>query len=117
MEIVIANDGGGLQSKAIADDLIQSGQVLAVIGHGIDPFNQKAIESYEKEGLAILSPLTTSVSQTGKLTLKTIPLQDKSQEVLGSYLEAVAKTLANYAVSAEVNKTVLWNSFLHVLYQ
>nr|NCR45950.1 branched-chain amino acid ABC transporter substrate-binding protein [Microcystis aeruginosa SX13-01] len=64
LEIVIANDGGGLQSKAIADDLIQSGQVLAVMGHGIDPFSQKAIESYEKEGLAILSPLTTSVSQT-----------------------------------------------------
>ncbi|GCL51111.1 hydrophobic amino acid uptake ABC-transporter [Microcystis aeruginosa NIES-3804] len=107
LEIVIANDGGGLQSKAIADDLIQSGQVLAVIGHGIDPFSQKAIESYEKEGLAILSPLTTSVSQTGKSTLKTIPLKDKSQEVLGSYLEAVAKTLANYASKQENSPSVV----------
>lgn len=97
LEVVIANDGGGLQSKAIADDLIQSGQVLAVMGHGIDPFSQKAIESYEKEGLAILSPLTTSVSQAAQSTLKTIPLRDKSNEVLGSYLEAVAKTLADYA--------------------
>jgi ABC-type branched-subunit amino acid transport system substrate-binding protein len=107
LEIVIANDGGGLQSKAIADDLIQSGQVLAVMGHGIDPFSQKAIESYEKEGLAILSPLTTSVSQTGNATLKTIPLKDKSQEVLGSYLEAVAKTLANYASQQENSPSVV----------
>ncbi|ODV39683.1 ABC transporter substrate-binding protein [Microcystis aeruginosa] len=107
LEIVIANDGGGLQSKAIADDLIESGQVLAVMGHGIDPFSQKAIESYEKEGLAILSPLTTRVSQTGKSTLKTIPLDDKSQEVFGSYLEAVAKTLANYASQQENSPSVV----------
>jgi len=37
-EVVIADDGGGLQSKAIADDLVQSGQVLAVIVHGNRPF-------------------------------------------------------------------------------
>jgi branched-chain amino acid transport system substrate-binding protein len=107
LQVVIANDGGGLQSTAIADDLIQSGQVLAVMGHGIDPFSQKAIGNYEKEGLAILSPLTTSVSQGGQSTLKTIPLSDKSNEVLGSYLAAVGKTLATYASQKENSPQVV----------
>jgi ABC-type branched-subunit amino acid transport system substrate-binding protein len=107
LEIVIANDGGGLQSTAIADDLIQSGQVLAVMGHGIDPFSQKALEQYEKEGLAVLSPLTTTVSDGGQSTLKTIPLQDKSNEVLGSYLTAVGKTLADYAGKKENSPQVV----------
>jgi ABC-type branched-subunit amino acid transport system substrate-binding protein len=107
LEIVIANDGGGLQSTAIADDLIQSGQVLAVMGHGIDPFSQKALEKYEKEGLAVLSPLTTNVSDGGQSTLKTIPLKDKSNEVLGSYLTAVGKTLADYASKKENSPQVI----------
>jgi len=58
----------------------------------------------KKEGLAIFfSPLTTSVSQTGNATLKTIPLKDK---ISGSYAGTLywkqwPETLANYASKQE----------------
>ncbi|MDV2998661.1 MAG: hypothetical protein N5P05_000267 [Chroococcopsis gigantea SAG 12.99] len=109
LEIVIANDGGQNQSIEIADDLVNSTNVLGVLGHGIDQTSQQAMGVYEKAGLAVLSPLTTSVEGTN---LKSIPLKESANELLGSYLTAVGRTLANYANSQKspTKAAIFYNS-------
>ncbi|NJM86927.1 MAG: ABC transporter substrate-binding protein [Hydrococcus sp. RU_2_2] len=97
LEVVIANDAGALQSASLAQDIIDAPDVLGVLGHGIDPGSQQALRKYQSAGLAVLSPLTISVETSGQSTLKTIPIDQKANELFGSYLQAVSKTLTDYA--------------------
>ncbi|MBC6421333.1 MAG: amino acid ABC transporter substrate-binding protein [Hormoscilla sp. SP12CHS1] len=98
LEVVVVNDMAPGRSASIAQDLVNA-NVLGVLGHGIDPGSQQALRIYNVNDLAVLSPLTTSVTSSGKgrSTLKTIAPEQKSNELLGSYLQAVGKTLAEYA--------------------
>lgn len=98
LEVVVVNDMAPGRSASIAEDLVNA-NVLGVLGHGIDPGSQQALKIYNANDLAVLSPLTTSVTSTGegRSTLKTIGPSEKSNELLGSYLQAVGKTLAEYA--------------------
>ncbi len=109
LEIVIANDGGQNQSIEIANDLVNATNVLGVLGHGIDQTSQQAMGIYEKAGVPVLSPLTTSVEGTN---LKTVSLSESANKLLGSYLAAVGKTLANYASSQTPNPkaVIFYNS-------
>ena len=94
LEVVIVNYGSDLQAAAIAQDLVNAGSVLGVLGYGVNPASNQALRVYEQAGLATLSPLTTRVSQG---TLQAIPTTEKVNELLGNYLQAAAKTLAQYA--------------------
>lgn len=98
LEVVVVNDMAPGRAPSIAQDLVNA-NVLGVLGHGIDPGSQQALKIYNANDLAVLSPLTTSVTSTGegRSTLKTIGPSEKSNELLGSYLQAVGKTLAAYA--------------------
>ncbi|WP_013322606.1 ABC transporter substrate-binding protein [Gloeothece verrucosa] len=111
LQVVIADDPGGLASKDLAQHLVNSPEVIGVIGHGIDPLSKSAIEQYETAGLAILSPRTTSVSDGPQPMLKTIPTAQKNNELLGSYLQAVGKTLSQYAAKSNpAPKSVIFYS-------
>jgi len=99
LEVVIVNDIDSLTSASLAQDLIKSPNVLAVLGHGVDNGSRQAIALYEQAGLAALSPISTSIIPgTGsQSTLKTISLAQKANELLSTYLKTVGETLAKYA--------------------
>ena len=100
LEVVIVNYGSDLQAAAIAQDLVKVSSVLAVLGYGVNPATNQALKVYEQAGLAVLSPLTTRVSQA---TLQTISSTEKVNELLSNYLQAAAKTLAEYASQRHPN--------------
>lgn len=104
LQVVIANDAGPLQAASLAQDIIDFPDILGVLGHGIDPGSQQALRRYDNAGLAVLSPLTTSVNQS---TLKTIPIDQKANELLGNYLQAVSKTLMQYAAQKHPSPAVI----------
>lgn len=97
LQVVITDDRGGLNSKTLATDLIKATNILGVIGHGIDPFSEEAIQEYESQGVAILSPRTVRVTDGSTPTLTVIPMSEKDDELLEKYLEAVGATLSEYA--------------------
>ena len=98
LEVVIVNDGGTLTAASVAQDLVKAPSILGVVGHGLDPGSQQALRKYDAAGLVALSPLTTSVTVSGgQSILKTIPIDQKANELLGNYLQAVGKTLLEYA--------------------
>lgn len=98
LEIVIVNDEVG-KTQSIAQDLINSPNVLGVLGHGIDSSSQDAIKSYETAGLAAISPISSSVSidSANKATLKLTKVLEKTDEMLKVYLQKLGETVANYA--------------------
>ena len=98
LEIVIVNDEAG-KTVSIAQDLVNSPNVLGVLGHGIDSSSQDAIKSYETAGLAAISPVSSSVSidAANKATLKLTKVLEKTDEMLKVYLQKLGETIANYA--------------------
>ncbi|MBE9095028.1 ABC transporter substrate-binding protein [Tychonema sp. LEGE 07203] len=98
LEIVIVNDEVG-KTVSIAQDLVNSPNVLGVLGHGIDSSSQDAIKTYETAGLAAISPVSSSVSidSSNKATLKLTKVLEKTDEMLKAYLQKVGETVANYA--------------------
>lgn len=98
LQVAIANDADPQKTPSLAQDLIKSANILGVLGHGVDNGSQQAIALYEQAGLAVLSPISTSMtSHGGQSILKTISLNDKAQELLGNYLKTVGQSLAKYA--------------------
>jgi ABC-type branched-subunit amino acid transport system substrate-binding protein len=112
LEVLIVNDPGSSQTPSLAEDIINAADVLGVVGHGIDPGSQQALSKYQKAGLAVLSPMTLSVSDSSQSTIKTIPIGQKKGELLGDYLQAVSKTLTQYASKqyASPSVVVFYNS-------
>jgi ABC-type branched-subunit amino acid transport system substrate-binding protein len=108
LQVAIADDPGGLNSKYLAEDFINSQDVLGVIGHGIDPFSEQAIKEYESNGLAVLSPRTVKVSDGSEPVLTLIPMDTKDDELLQKYLEAVGTTLTEQAAGKKA--VVFYNS-------
>ncbi|MEC4985469.1 MAG: ABC transporter substrate-binding protein [Oscillatoria sp. PMC 1068.18] len=103
LQVVIVNDLDSTKSAGLAQDLVQSPQILGVLGHGIDSGSRQAIAIYEQNNLAVLSPVSTSITPSGdgNSTVKTIPQTEKAGELLGNYLQTVGITLAKYANSQQ----------------
>ncbi|MCT7961284.1 ABC transporter substrate-binding protein [Laspinema sp. D1] len=99
LEVVIVNESEPGKAPSLAEDLIQSPNVLGVMGHGVDAASREAIARYERAQLAVLSPISTSISSTvpGESILQTISIAQKANELFANYLEGVGKTLATYA--------------------
>ena len=99
LEVVIVNDIDPVKAASLSQDLINSPNVLAVLGHGVDNGSRQAIAMYEQNGLTALSPISTSITpgEGGKSRLQTISLAKKANELLGTYLQTVGTTLAKYA--------------------
>ena len=62
LEIVIANDNDDpKQSQQIAQQLVKDDSILGVIGHNSSDTTKAALPEYEKAGLALISPTSTSI--------------------------------------------------------
>lgn len=114
LEVVIVNEAEAGKAPSLAEDLIQSPNVLGVMGHGVDAASREAIARYQQADIAVLSPISTNIAKgnAGQSTLRTISLAEKSSELLISYLQSVGKTLANYATQnySPASVVIFYNS-------
>jgi ABC-type branched-subunit amino acid transport system substrate-binding protein len=86
LEIVIANDGNKPEkSQQVAQELIKDNSILAVIGHNSSDATRAALAEYEKAGVALISPTSTSTSLTGNNFFRTVPSDAASGEKLADY--------------------------------
>jgi ABC-type branched-subunit amino acid transport system substrate-binding protein len=109
LEVVIVDNSDTLISSSLAQDLIKATEILGVLGYGVDPSSQKAIQEYNNAGLAVLSPLTTTINQD---ILQTISPDQKTNQLLTNYLQAVSKTLSEYASNqnSPLKSVIFYNS-------
>ena len=109
LEVVIVDNSNPSIASSLAQDLIKVGGIIGVLGYGVDPGSQQAIRKYQDAGMAVLSPLTTSLNQS---VLKTIPVDQKANQLLTNYLQAVSKTLTEYVRKkhASVKAVIFYNS-------
>lgn len=93
LEVVVVNEEQASIADSLAQDIINAPlNVLGVLGHGVSNDSRQALRSYEKNNLAVLSPLNTAIANS---TVKTISL-DQTKVLLRSYQQQVGETLANY---------------------
>ncbi|MGK7957262.1 MAG: ABC transporter substrate-binding protein [Crocosphaera sp.] len=109
LEVAIIDSSDPTIAPNVAQEIINTPDILGIVGYGIDPGSQAALQQYENAGIAVLSPLTSSFQGS---TLKTIPLDKKEDELLGNYLQAVGKTLTQYAAQQQgsPNIAIFYNS-------
>jgi ABC-type branched-subunit amino acid transport system substrate-binding protein len=101
LEVAIVNEAEPANGPSLAQDLIQAGNVLGAIGHGVDAASREAIAEYEEAQMAVLSPISTRIStdSTGQSILQTLSLGENADEVLDRYLESVGQTLVSHAAA------------------
>ncbi|MDJ0844574.1 ABC transporter substrate-binding protein [Crocosphaera sp.] len=109
LEVAIIDNSDPTMAPNVAQEIIDSPDILGIVGYGIDPGSQAALQQYENAGVAVLSPLTSSFQGS---TLKTIPIDKKEDELLRNYLQAVGKTLSEYAAQQKPspNIAIFYNS-------
>ncbi|MEA5533530.1 ABC transporter substrate-binding protein [Crocosphaera sp. XPORK-15E] len=108
LEVAIIDSSDPMKAPNIAQEIIDSPDILGIVGYGIDPGSQAALKQYESAGIAVLSPLTSSFNQTGgESTLKTISVEEKGDELLVNYLQAVGKTLTQYASKKQPSPAIV----------
>jgi ABC-type branched-subunit amino acid transport system substrate-binding protein len=89
LKIVIANDDTEPgQASKVARKLIRDPKVLGVIGHYTSSASQSALAEYEKAGLAMISPTSTSNSLKGKVFFRTIIPDKETAEQLANFTRA-----------------------------
>lgn len=113
LEVAIVNENSPNGVTSLAEDLINS-SIQGVLGHGTDANSRAALQVYEQAGIAALSPLTTNVipEGNGKVQVQTLSLNEKGQQLLNTYLDNAANTLAQAAAKKVPNAkvAVLYNS-------
>jgi branched-chain amino acid transport system substrate-binding protein len=88
LEIVIANDNDDpKQAQQIAQKLVKDDSILGVIGHNSSDATKAALPKYEKAGLAVISPTSTSIFLLQNPVFFRVVYSD----------EAAGKALAEYA--------------------
>ncbi len=98
LQVVLVNEAEVGKAAAIAQDVVKSPNVLGVLAQGIDSDSRASAAVYQQAGLAIISPISTSISPgvVGKSTLKTISPSQKASELAGAYLKQATTSLAKY---------------------
>ncbi|MEA5510411.1 ABC transporter substrate-binding protein [Crocosphaera sp. UHCC 0190] len=108
LEVAIIDSSDPMKAPNIAQEIINTADILGIVGYGIDPGSQAALKQYEQAGIAVLSPLTSSFNKTGgKPTLRTISVEQKGDELLVNYLQAVGKTLTQYASKQQPSPAIV----------
>jgi ABC-type branched-subunit amino acid transport system substrate-binding protein len=98
LKIIIANDDTEpSQARKVAQTLIRNRDVMGVIGHYTSKATDSALGEYEKAGLAIVSPSSTSSSLKSKVFFRTVASNRE-----------MAKKLANYAIDKKLNRVVIF---------
>ncbi len=98
LKIIIVNDDNEPnQAERVARTLTRNLEVMGVIGHYTSSASSRALEEYEKAGLAMISPTSTSNSLNGNVFFRTVP---SNQET--------AKKLVNYVRAKKIKKVVIF---------
>jgi branched-chain amino acid transport system substrate-binding protein len=86
VEVIIANDGNDpTRSAKIAQELANNPNVLGVIGHNDSDASKSALVEYEKAGLTIISPTSTSTELKSNVFARTVPSDAVSGQKLAEY--------------------------------
>lgn len=86
LEVVIANDGNDTNiSGGVARKLANNPAILGVVGHNASSASQEALVEYEKAGLAMVSPTSTSTALSGRVFFRTVPSDAVSGKKLAEY--------------------------------
>jgi ABC-type branched-subunit amino acid transport system substrate-binding protein len=98
LKIIIANDDNEpSQAQRVARTLTRDSEVMGVIGHYTSSATSSALVEYEKAGLAMISPSSTSNSLEGDVFFRTVPSNRET-----------AKKLVNYILAKKINKVVFF---------
>lgn len=117
LKVLIANDANrNDRAKEIAEKLINKPGLLAVVGHYSSDQTRVALLSYEKKGLVLVSPTSTSVTLRSNFFFRTVPSDEIAAQTLAEYLNKQAKrnkiailwTPGNYSESL---KGKIWKFF------
>jgi ABC-type branched-subunit amino acid transport system substrate-binding protein len=75
LEIKIANDAGEPeQAKQVAAELVKNQSVLGIIGHNSSEVTKAALTEYQKAGIPVISPTSTSTSLQSNVFFRSVPL-------------------------------------------
>jgi ABC-type branched-subunit amino acid transport system substrate-binding protein len=97
LQIVIANDTGDSEKRRkLAEELIKDESILGIIGNYTSEIEKVALTQYKQANLAVISPISSSVSMPEKNLFKTA-----SSNVV------TAELLAEYAISSGLDKVVI----------
>ncbi len=98
LEIVVANDGNDAENAVrVAEEIAADDSVLGVIGHNSSDASRAALEVYERAGLPMISPTSTSTELESDFFFRTVPSD-----------AAAARELAQYAQSQGLSKVVIF---------
>lgn len=87
LEIVVADDENNPEiSKQVAQQLADDPSVLGVIGHNSSGSSAAGLEVYEAEGLAMISPTSSSTSLQGNAFFRTTPSDAAAAKKLAEYV-------------------------------
>jgi len=88
LEIVIANDGNkAANAQQVAQQLVNDSSVLGVIGHNSSSASEAGLEIYEPNGLAMISPTSTSTALESPVFFRAVPSDRAAAEELAQYVE------------------------------
>ena len=86
LEIVITNDGNDPPiSAGVAQELAKNPNILGVIGHNSSDASKAALVEYEKAGIAMVSPTSTSTTLSATNFFRTLPSDAVSSKKLADY--------------------------------
>lgn len=86
LEIAIANDSNDPAiATEVAQKLANDPNILAVIGHNSSDASKAALVEYEKAGIAMVSPTSTSTELSGNSFFRTLPSDAVSGAKLAEY--------------------------------
>jgi ABC-type branched-chain amino acid transport systems, periplasmic component len=87
LEIAIANDGNDPAiATEVAQKLANDPNILAVIGHNSSDASKAALVEYEKAGIAMVSPTSTSTELSGNSFFRTLPSDAVSGAKLANHV-------------------------------
>ncbi|MGK7882543.1 MAG: ABC transporter substrate-binding protein [Crocosphaera sp.] len=97
LEIVIVNDSNDKNyAQEVAQKIVNNNDILGVIGHNSSTASMEGLKKYERSGMAMISPTSTSTSLSGNVFFRTVPSDAKAGKFLARY--AVKKDMTNVAV-------------------
>jgi ABC-type branched-subunit amino acid transport system substrate-binding protein len=92
LEIVIANDSNNdsnkeqaEQAKQVAQELVKDTSILGIIGHNSSDATQVALPEYEKAGLAVISPTSTSILLNNPVFFRAVYSDESGGKKLAEY--------------------------------
>lgn len=86
LKIVIAKDENAPdRANKVAQKLIEDQNIIAVIGHNTSKVTESVLPEYQKAGIAVISPTSTSTSLKSNVFFRTVPNDKKTAEKLARY--------------------------------